>query len=872
MKHEYIRFVSTTLSRIGYHIGCYPQIYVAVTLITSVVLSIGLLNIPLQKDIEYLYIPSDARSRNDRAAIESIFPTNMSQCDYRRMTRFEAFAAIRLTPINGTSVLEESIIEDIIRLDEIIRNVTILWDNAFLRYEDLCCKTEKDTCYENFVLTLKGKTNDIKKGTYNIKYPADVTGDQVILSALEFGGVTLGEENMIRDSNAIGLNYALDRTTKENKEMALKWEQMCLEILSKIHFNNTKISKILSQSLNDEINQIGENCLFLVLVIGPIMLLFSVVSCLSTDSLSSKPLLGIAGCASPFLATVAAFGILCYCKMDYASANFMIIFLILGVGVDDGFILIAAWRRTDVNDSVPNRMKEAYAEAAVSVTITSLTNFLAFCMGFVTPYKCIHIFSAYSALAIVFDYIFQLLFFGGLLALDGYREQHKLHSLFCWPVKRNHSVQRKIEVRTEEKSEENLFTVFFGRYLGQVLGNTISKVIVIVIFVIYLTGAIYCIQFIEEGEDITKLPSYTSYVHDYLNIEYNYFSNYSHQVQIVINQTLDYSNITVQNDIEDLLQSFESAPFIHDSSTTESWLREFLAFTKSPVAKFSLSGYNLSDSEDFLSSFKNVFLKVKVANRFRNDVVFNENEDKITASRFLVSSMDGESRIDEKFFFENVRKIADNSKISVIAYNFRFMFYELYINVLSNCLKAISCAAAVVISVFLLFTPNLLFLFCVAMTVVSIQVGLIGFMSLWNMTVNTMALITLVMCTGFCVDYTVHTAYAFINCRKKTPNEKIKSCLYAAGYPVTQGCISTLLGVSVLYFGPSESFVVFSKIITLMVLFASFHSLILLPVVLSLVDSIPFDIFKKKTQKIEYNENYRKEIECINSENMSYLN
>ncbi|XP_067131622.1 patched domain-containing protein 3-like [Centruroides vittatus] len=279
----------------------------------------------------------------------------------------------------------------------------------------------------------------------------------------------------------------------------------------------------------------------------------------------------------------------------------MIFFLILGVGVDDGFTLIAAWRRTDVKASVPNRMKETYAEAAVSITITSLTNLLAYCMGFVTPYKCIHIFSAYAALSILFDYIYQLLFFGGLMALDGYRERYNLHAIFCWPIKLNHSVEQKTEVKLQKKKEKNFLMVFFCDILGEVLGNSISKVTVISMFVIYLSGAIYCMQFVQEGEDITKFPAYNSYLRDYMNAEYKYFYSYSHQVQLVINQTLDYSNITVQTDIEDLLQSFESTPFISDSSTTESWLREFLAFTKSPVAMISLSGYNLNDSEDFLS-------------------------------------------------------------------------------------------------------------------------------------------------------------------------------------------------------------------------------------------------------------------------------
>ncbi|XP_023226017.1 patched domain-containing protein 3-like isoform X2 [Centruroides sculpturatus] len=513
-------------------------------------------------------------------------------------------------------------------------------------------------------------------------------------------------------------------------------------------------------------------------------------------------------------------------------------------------------------------MKEAYAEAAVSITITSLTNFLAFCTGFVTPYKVIHIFSAYAALAILFDYIYQLLFFGGLMALDGYREKYKLHSVICCPIKRNYQgIVNKKQFKLTNKKEENIFLAFFRNILGKMLGKPIVKTIVIVLFMVYLIGAIYCMQFTQEENDVVIFFPYSSYAFEYVKFENKYFSNYSHQVQIIINESLDYSNVNVQNDIEDLLQSFESAPFISDSSTTESWLREFLAFTKSSVAEFSLSGYNLSDSDDFLSAFKNVFLKINVAGRFKNDVIFNKEGDEITASRFIISSCDLRGGIDKRSFLENVRRIADDSKIPVIVYNFRFLYYDVYVNIFSNCVKSISAAGGTVIIVFLLFTPNILFLVSVVMTIVSIQVGLIGYMSLWNVTVNPPSIIILVMCTGFCVDYTVHTTYAFINYKKKTPNEKIRNCLYAAGYPVLQGCLTTVLGVSVAYFGPSESFVIFFKIISLMAFFASFHSLFLLPVVLSLLDSLSFSIFKRKKHKFECNEIVSNELDSLNSEN-----
>ncbi|XP_023225988.1 patched domain-containing protein 3-like [Centruroides sculpturatus] len=872
MRRDFVRrVVSVTLSRIGYNVGCYPQLYVAISFILSIVFATGVLNISPSKDIEYLYVPSDARIKTDRAAIESIFSTNKSECDYRRLSRFEGTVAIQVTSKYENSMLEETILEEVIKLDKIIRNVSFLWNNAFVRYEDICCKPDGITCHENYVLSFKGKADDMKKGIHNVKYPVDKIRGNVVVSGFELGGVTINKENMVRDFKAIRLYYPLESATEEKKDMALKWEESLLETLTKVNLNNIEVYKFLSQSVNNEINRIGESIFSIMVISAPIMLIFAAVSCLSTDVLCSKPWLGIAGCVSPFISTVAAFGLLTYCKVNYFALNAIILFLMLGIGVDDSFILLAAWRRTDVKASVPDRMKEAYAEAAVSITITSLTNFFAFCMGFMTPYNCIHIFSAYSALAIIFDYIYQLLFFGGLMALDGYREKHKLHSIFCWPVKQNYpNNENGVYLKsTNKKKKDNIFMAFFGNVLGGILGKPIIKIIVILAFFVYLAGAIYCMRFIQEGSDVVKFFPYFSYVFEYISIEDKFFHNYTHQVQVVVNQTLDYSNVTVQNDIEEFLQSFESAPFTSDSSTTESWLREFLAFTKSPVAEFSLSGYNLSDSEDFLNAFRNVFLKMKIATRFRNDVVFNKEGDKITASRFLISSYDDKTGDDKKTFFRNVRKIGENSKFSTIIFNFRFMYYELYSNILSNCLKAICSAGGTVIIVFIIFTPNILFLLSITITVVSIQVGLIGYMSLWNVSIETTALITLVMCTGFCVDYTVHMSYIFINCKNKTPNEKIKSSLYASGYPVLQGCISTILGVSIAYFGPSEPFLIFSKILMLMAIFALFHSLILLPVVLSILDSISFSFLKKKRHKLECNDNHTNELDFLKSQNIN---
>ena len=49
------------------------------------------------------------------------------------------------------------------------------------------------------------------------------------------------------------------------------------------------------------------------------------------------------------------------------------------------FIMVSCWQRTRVMDSPPDRLASTYGMAAVSITITSLTDALAFFMGCSTP-------------------------------------------------------------------------------------------------------------------------------------------------------------------------------------------------------------------------------------------------------------------------------------------------------------------------------------------------------------------------------------------------------------------------------------------------------------------------------------------------------
>ena len=64
---------------------------------------------------------------------------------------------------------------------------------------------------------------------------------------------------------------------------------------------------------------------------------------------------------------------------------------ISAVGVDNVFILLSAWRATPTNESMERRMHETFADAAVSITVTSLTDLISFAVGCATPFPSVQV-------------------------------------------------------------------------------------------------------------------------------------------------------------------------------------------------------------------------------------------------------------------------------------------------------------------------------------------------------------------------------------------------------------------------------------------------------------------------------------------------
>lgn len=157
-----------------------------------------------------------------------------------------------------------------------------------------------------------------------------------------------------------------------------------------------KILRFSSLSMEQELeNNTNSVTPFFALNLG-VMITFCVVTCMMVDWVKSKPLLGLLGVVSAVLATLAALGMVMYCGVPFIGLNLAAPFLMLGIGIDDTFVMLGAWRRTSSHASVPERMSETFKEAAVSITITSLTDMLSFWVGVITSFPSVRIFCIYT--------------------------------------------------------------------------------------------------------------------------------------------------------------------------------------------------------------------------------------------------------------------------------------------------------------------------------------------------------------------------------------------------------------------------------------------------------------------------------------------
>lgn len=219
---------------------------------------------------------------------------------------------------------------------------------------------------------------------------------------------------------------------------------------------------------------------------------------------------------------------------------------------------------------------------------------------------------------------------------------------------------------------------------------------------------------------------------------------------------------------------------------------------------------------------------------FKLDI--NVTEGKISASRFFVQTLDISNASMEIMMFHELRDTAQNCSATKLLYSVPPSVHLLGSIFCdsdrhhSECWFHHSCH----VDCFHVINPKPA-LFPVGHVLHWLGHSVTGFMALWGVNLDSISMIILVVCIGFTVDFFSHISYAFVSSKKSTANERVIDALFSLGYLVLQGAASTIIGVLVLAASKNHIFRTFFKIMFLIMLFGLAHSIIFIPVFLTLL-------------------------------------
>ena len=122
--------------------------------------------------------------------------------------------------------------------------------------------------------------------------------------------------------------------------------------------------------------------------------------------------LSLGGILGVIMGIIVSYGVCSAIGFWYSPAHTVIPFLMLGIGIDDMFVIIQC-RNTLSQEhlssgGVAERLGRTMEHAGVAITITSLTNFMAFGIGSTTQMPALRSFCMYAAIGILSIFFFQV--------------------------------------------------------------------------------------------------------------------------------------------------------------------------------------------------------------------------------------------------------------------------------------------------------------------------------------------------------------------------------------------------------------------------------------------------------------------------------
>ncbi|KAM7369688.1 hypothetical protein PAMP_010992 [Pampus punctatissimus] len=418
--------LSGLFEKLGSFVASYPFYFFVIPLLLSAALGGGFTFVKDREDnnLERQFTPTKGPSKATRAFVMENFPYNDSMFSYGRLYDQNNFASV-IAVSTRSNILAQPAFEDVIRLNNEILNITV--DNKRLKFNELCARINGE-CFLNVILEL------IKANESSITFPVHTYGSHSVFLGLVLGGVITDTNSSVVNAQAVKLLYNLENKESTNEASTLWLRAFKKHFSAGTKYKHINVSYYTSKSKQEEIDSHTTDGFPLFLITYACAITFSVISCLRMDNVRNKLWVAVFGVLSSGLAILSSFGLLLYIGVPFVITVANSPFLILGIGLNNMFIMVSDWQHTNVKDPVPKRMAQSYKGAMISITVTALTDILKFFTGIASNFPSVQWFCLYTIISIIFCYVYTITFFGAFLALNGRREAGNRHWLTCMKI------------------------------------------------------------------------------------------------------------------------------------------------------------------------------------------------------------------------------------------------------------------------------------------------------------------------------------------------------------------------------------------------------------------------------------------------------
>lgn len=868
-------FISTIFARLGQHVSQKPRQTIVLSILLTAICGAGFARWTTENRPDKLWVPQGTIAEVETQDYERFFGSS---------SRFNTI--IVQAENKGDNVLTKQRLEDALKMHFEIETQKATVEGKDYSLLDLC--TKGGSCASRFDGVCQCLvTSILRQWNYDV---ATLQNDADFMSTLNAYGsrddlsATLGnpvfdDNGTLLSAESFTLSYFIDDRTEEagsdekgtdEDPINEGWEKdVFLATVESVpsDFTSLSVDYLSGRSFSDEFGSAITGDLFLVQVSYVVVFLFLGASLgRIIPGPESRWTMSLAALFMVGLSTAAGFGLSSAFGLFFGPVHSLLPFILLGIGVDDAFVIVNAFNRERVggrsgesNSELAKRGAKALARAGASITVTSFTDLVAFAISASSSLPALASFCAYASVGIVFLWIFASTFFTASVVLDERRQRDNRRECLCCLTRK-----KELEEEEDEKYHEGTVSMYFRNVHAPAILSKIGKLVVCLLFSALLGLGIWgALNLSVENTQRAFIPS-GSYLTDYINAADKYYPTSGIDLAFVFEGSSSiYDKRVALSELHTRLSGKSSQPPYIAEPTSETAYRNVLAGLRdflntqgtSTIGGATLGTDNWPTSEsDFVSTVKAYASITGPGAIYFQDVSFSEDGTQINAIRVqslyvsLTKTKNNGDVIDDAVkqieAMDKTREMIASwgdelpnaypySQSFIGIEGFKIIRRELFVNV------ALALVAVAVIVFVTVASPvtSLLITINVAFCIVEI----LGFMYFLDIAIDSVSVINIVLSVGLSIDYSAHVGHCFMMKGGDSKDRRVLESLSDIGAAVLSGAATTFLAVVVLLFSSSYVFATLSKQFALTVGFGVIHGLVLLPVLLSLLGPKPFE-------------------------------